>query len=822
MRLMKNSDWDQESLEGGSIISRLPKRATGCFPRFISGRAFWWVLFIVCLTATAPAQTKAAPTEPKVLHSIREVYGLSKEQANLGYPIDFEAVVTYCDAEWGMLFIQDKTGFSFINLHDSNNKTNFPAGSRIRVEAVTHYGGYAVDIVKPKIKFLHAGPEIEPVTSSIETLELGTSDSRLVITEGVLHPCIDPNERGCFRIISGKKEILLVLREHHDSAMDLLIGATVRAHGVCASRVDATGKRIGSTLFLQDLKQIDVEMPALPENSAPVTVQSLRPDDADLTMVRQAHLRGRVNWISNSIFTLQDETGTVFVSTVTPAFVHIGDPVDVIGFPSHGAYGLELGDSAVHVTTNHPSPVKITPLNTTVQEILKNSLNGKRVQLKARLENQEADPSQITFHFSDHDHPFTALLLLSEGARKIEAFPKGSTVELSGVEVLQSSSKSASPAVLVLIESPDSLILRRSENWLTWQRALVILGFTALCLLVPLAWVKQLKRTVQKQLAINNEQMKKELQLATKYQRLFERNLAAVYSLRPDGVITECNDAFLKLLGLQALDQLTDRSYWEFEIESNRREELKSGQQTEMLSNCQATLCRDDGSVVYLLKNVTPVETPEGIVYEITAIDVTQMRRHQVELQHSRDAAVMNSLIDPLTELPNRRMLMDSLPAILENARHAGHSVALLFIDLDGFKPVNDNLGHAAGDEVLVHIANTMRSRVRKGDSLARIGGDEFMLILCDLNNSEDAVRVAEDMRCAIEKPIPVLDQIVHVSASIGISIFPADGTQADELIARADTAMYSAKRQGRNRFLFYSDQMQENAEEELRPAVQS
>ena len=476
----------------------------------------------------------------------------------------------------------------------------------------------------------------------------------------------------------------------------------------------------------------------------------------------------------------------------------------------------------MRVATDHPVNVKFHALNTTIAEILKNSLNGKRVHLKARLEDMQADPSQTAFHFSDQGHRFSALLLEGDSFRKIDAFPKGSTMELEGVELLQSNGKNAPASVLILIESPDALILRRGENWLTWQRALVILGFTALCLLVPLAWVKQLKRTVQKQMAINNEQMEKELRLATKYQRLFERNLAAVYSLRPDGAITECNAAFLNLLGLEDLSQLKNRSYWEFEIESNRREELVSGHQIEMLSNCHATLCRDDGSVVYLLKNVTPVSTPEGIVYETTAIDITQMRRRQVELQHSRDAAVMNSLIDPLTELPNRRMLMESLPAILENAGQAGSSLALLFIDLDGFKPVNDNLGHAAGDDVLIHIANTMRSRVRKGDSLARLGGDEFMLVLCDLSASEDAGRVAEDMRLAIEKPIPVMGQLVYVSASIGISIFPIDGTQAEELIARADAAMYAAKRQGRNSFLFYSGQMEEAAAETEKSAVAS
>ena len=193
------------------------------------------------------------------------------------------------------------------------------------------------------------------------------------------------------------------------------------------------------------------------------------------------------------------------------------------------------------------------------------------------------------------------------------------------------------------------------------------------------------------------------------------------------------------------------------------------------------------------------------------------MRRHQIELQRSRDTAVENSLIDPLTELPNRRMLMESLPAIIENARQGRSSIALLYIDLDGFKPVNDSLGHAAGDDVLIHISSTMRSLVRKGDSLARLGGDEFMLILADLRTSEDAVRVAEGLLHAIEIPIVLLGQKVHVTASIGISIFPTDAAQMEELMVRADMAMYAAKRQGGNQFLFYCDKLVQAAGEEAK-----
>lgn len=770
--------------------------------------------------AQATGQNTPPPAPLRVLHSIPEIYALSKDQAILGYPIDFEAVVTYCDVEWGTLFVQDKTGRTYIDM--GSHRTNFPLGSRVRVTGVTAFSVYSISISKPKIQFLSAGAEVKPLSRTVEELNTGNYDSLSVVTEGVLRPCIEEGDRACFRLLQGKREFDLHLLERHSAALDSLVGATVRARGVCAAMLDKDSKRIGSMIWLESARQIEVEMPPLPENSPPVTVQSLHPEDADLTMVRQTHLRGRVNWSSPHLFTLQDETGTIFVGTVAPAPVHLGDPVDVIGFPSHGRFGLELQGSSVHVTTDHLVAVKIAPLNTTVEEILKNSLNGKRVHLKARLESEEEEPSQITFHFSDQNHPFSALLLLSESSRKIDAFPKGSTLEIQGVEVLHSNGKNLPPSVLMLIESPDNLILRQADNWLTWQRALAILGFTALCLLVPLTWVKQLKRTVSKQIAINNEQMEKELRLATKYQRLFERNLAALYSLRPDGLITECNDAFLKLLGLEDKQQLQNCSYWEFEIESERQEEMKNAQQIEMLSNCQATLRRADGSIVYLLKNVSPVETPEGIAYETTAIDVTQMRRHQIELQRSRDTAVENSLIDPLTELPNRRMLMESLPAIIENAKQGKNSFALLYIDLDRFKPVNDNLGHAAGDDVLIHIANTMRSLVRKGDSLARLGGDEFMLILSDLGTSEDAVRVAEGLLRAIDIPIFLLGQNVHVSASIGISTFPADAAQMEELIVRADMAMYAAKRLGGNQFIFYSDKIMQVPGEDLKATLQS
>ena len=118
------------------------------------------------------------------------------------------------------------------------------------------------------------------------------------------------------------------------------------------------------------------------------------------------------------------------------------------------------------------------------------------------------------------------------------------------------------------------------------------------------------------------------------------------------------------------------------------------------------------------------------MVYETTAIDVTQLRQNQAELQRARDAAVFESLNDPLTGLPNRRLLLETLASLLVEAQKEGGMIALLYLDLDGFKLVNDSLGHAVGDALLVQVAARLRSWIREGDMLARLGGDEFMVIM--------------------------------------------------------------------------------------------
>ena len=159
---------------------------------------------------------------------------------------------------------------------------------------------------------------------------------------------------------------------------------------------------------------------------------------------------------------------------------------------------------------------------------------------------------------------------------------------------------------------------------------------------------------------------------------------------------------------------------------------------------------------------------------------------------------------DSLTGLPNRALLLDRLQQALNQARRTTHRVAVMFLDLDRFKTINDTLGHDVGDELLKEVAQRLRGAVRAVDTVARLGGDEFVVVLNEIANAEDAVRVAGKIIASFAAPICVGAHELQVTTSIGIGLYPEDGDEVYNLMKRADSAMYQAKHAGRNQYCFY------------------
>ena len=174
---------------------------------------------------------------------------------------------------------------------------------------------------------------------------------------------------------------------------------------------------------------------------------------------------------------------------------------------------------------------------------------------------------------------------------------------------------------------------------------------------------------------------------------------------------------------------------------------------------------------------------------------------------------------DSLTCLPNRNLFYDHLEQAIKSARRAGSLLSVMFIDLDGFKDINDALGHSHGDMVLQQVAERMKEIFRDVDTLARFGGNEFTVLLTDLKSETDAMPIAEKILEVIEMPILIDQNELHITASIGVSLFPNDGDDIETLLKNADSAMYTAKAEGRNAYRFFTPAMLERAKEQHRMA---
>ncbi|MFA6014387.1 MAG: PAS domain S-box protein [Gallionellaceae bacterium] len=209
------------------------------------------------------------------------------------------------------------------------------------------------------------------------------------------------------------------------------------------------------------------------------------------------------------------------------------------------------------------------------------------------------------------------------------------------------------------------------------------------------------------------------------------------------------------------------------------------------------------GRVYWEEVHIAPVATPDGIVtnYAVVIADISERKEAEEKMQHM-------ARYDQLTDLPNRSMVDDRLQQALAAAKREKTQTALMFIDLDKFKPINDTLGHDAGDMVLKEAAKRMQSCVRESDTVGRIGGDEFVVLLTTVDSNQDAALVAEKIRHALNQPIALLGQHLHISSSIGVAIYPEHGTDGKTLVKNADAAMYYAKEGGRNSVKMFEPEM--------------
>ncbi|MES2148277.1 MAG: EAL domain-containing protein [Pseudomonadota bacterium] len=291
---------------------------------------------------------------------------------------------------------------------------------------------------------------------------------------------------------------------------------------------------------------------------------------------------------------------------------------------------------------------------------------------------------------------------------------------------------------------------------------------------------------------------------------VFAHSHEGIMVVSPDLRVTKVNPAFEQITGYSAAEMLGrppsklssgrhDKLFYQALWQAVHEQDFWRG---EIWNR------RKNGEVYPERLTISTVRDPGGAIQHYIAVfsDISQIKAHEDELNR-----VAN--YDTLTGAPNRRLLLDRFAQAIQRSARNGGSLAVCFLDLDGFKAVNDQYGHPAGDQLLIGVARHLNAVMRADDTLARLGGDEFVLLLSDVGTPEDCAQALDRILAAVGEPVCVEGTELRISASIGVSLYPADNVDADSLLRHADQAMYLAKESGKNRYHLFDPEFDRKAQ---------
>ena len=289
-----------------------------------------------------------------------------------------------------------------------------------------------------------------------------------------------------------------------------------------------------------------------------------------------------------------------------------------------------------------------------------------------------------------------------------------------------------------------------------------------------------------------------------KYRSIFENTLEGIFQTTADGHYLIVNQSLAHMYGYSSPDELIhafNSIQEQLYVKPGRREEfVQLLKENESVEKFESLVYRKDKSTIWISENARVVNDESGniLYYEGTVENITARKNYEEKLEYQ-------AMHDSLTGLPNRNMLNDRLQLCINFANRYKNKMAVAFLDLDQFKLINDSMGHEVGDQLLVIMAKRLSSAVREIDTVVRLGGDEFVIVLTNIDDTNDIFMSMQRILEAVAVPLTINNMDYLVTCSIGVSIYPDDGLDANLLLRNADTAMYKAKKAGRNNFQIYT-----------------
>lgn len=739
----------------------------------------------------------AATCQTREIHTTAEMVALGNQKAAHGPPVHLRAEVTFSDFDWHTLFVRDSTGPIFV-LTDTTSVRTHP-GDLVDIQGIAAPGAVAPIVTHPKIRILGHGSLKATAKIPVISVESGTYDSQVVETEGVLRPGPPVWNHLNYTLADGQNAVSVFIPSKDNAALDKFLGSRVQVRGVVGTVTDDQNHAIGWRLLVTGPAQVVPEQPDWAGSFAlPFTpIAQVQMPAANSRFDPPIHVKGTVVWKGTTGVVIANGSASIYADFPGSFDATVGSTIEIAGYPRQHDGVVELRDSLLRKVdapiVNLGEPQQVSAHDGSVA-----SHAGRMVRISGRFVSQAPIGKDYLFTLDDDGKYIKLLIPGSVLDNQLPTISPGTEVVCRGVLRIQQ--QKTGPQIEILAARPSDLLVKPPAR-ISGKKLLAALLLAAV--LGVVLWIVQLRRSLRAQTILIRSQLEHEVRIESRYRRLFERNVAGVFTRTPMGEIIDCNSAFARMLGYEETSEVIGRNYFSLRVHVDSqsletvRESGSRGQET--------ALKQADGTIIYLMEHTICVDSESAPYFETVALDISESRRDKIALQNARDAAHRESLKDALTGLPNRRYFAGAVKKEIESAHSTPSCLAVFYIDLDGFKAVNDTMGHTVGDQVLRQVALRLVRTLGSKGSLCRIGGDEFAVILHYGENACTPEDTAKALLASLAEPFQAAHTMIAIGASVGISMFPLTASDDTSLLQQADSAMYIAKRSATNKIVIYT-----------------
>ena len=731
--------------------------------------------FVLCGVASPLVAWPAALEHASVLTTAAQVHNLPK-QLGLGRSVHLVGTITYYDPANQVMFLQDDTGAVFVNF---DRPYPVEEGDLVELTGESE-ASYQTDVAaNPSIRVIGRGRSYRGPMYSYRQLASGLGDCLRVTIRGKVraadvgeHPNA-PAVHLDLAMQGGEVEVYAVssLGFQPESLLD----ADVEVTGVAGGTFDAKWQHTGIIVYVQHSSAIKVLHPPsigalrIPQSDIDHVFETLEVQD----LSRRVRVQGTVTYYRKGFAAVLEDAGkSIYVQTRQTTELQVGDIADAFGYADTSGYAPGLREAIIVKTGRR---VRIVPPSISYEDAMSGRYSDNLVSLAGTLvsELHEVDSDAIVINADGH-----LMNAYLQGASPLPTFLVGSKVRITGICRVMPGNPWQAPYVfrLEMRTASDAELIAGPSWWTIRHLAELLCALTSIALTIA-GWAMLLRARVRKQ----TEKITRSMALAVERSRI----LGSISANQdpPDVTLAEIC-ASVKLLLPE-----TECSFFLIPQKKLGKSEYPG---KDMLF--EVALTGPEGEVLGKLvahappcKSLSPHQ--QDVYHTVEELATLSIRQSLLY-----DRLIHSSTHDALTELPNRRLFETRLAAALQDAEQQGSRVLVVYIDIDHFKQVNDEYGHKVGDLYLKQISTRLLTQIRPIDTLARVGGDEF-IVIAPLESAFDVENVfLARLRACFESPFQIEGACIKGAASLGFASYPEHGTTAEDLKRNADQAMYLIK----------------------------